>query len=1002
MNQPRSLVVLAALVASHTASAAVVNDRTGVDYPTLEEAVEASAPGDTLRLEAGEYLVGGITIQHDLAFVSAEGATIVGDGFLPLITLDSDDDPSISFDGVDFDLAGRQGLTGEGSLTVTNATIEGASGSFTSTRGSVTLIDVTASGLTKLVDGGSGVILVENCSLSDNTLPGRLIEADDADVSILNTTLDSSGGITIDFGSLVVRDSAFTNVATTRGAAAYVNGDLTVERSTFALGEGIAADGDGLVTVVESDFADLASPQGGCARLVGAAVDVSDSTFARCVARGGDLYTPEDTIDAPGHGGALFAQAAAVTLHDLLVHDSEALGSGGGIAVLGADAAELDSNRLFRNTAGGSGGGAFLDAAVDAASWRNDYCANTSTGRGDPEAGPDAPRVGGGGLAIQGRFGARAYNDVYRDNYANDKGGGLLAYTTGPAFPMPVGNVTLVDNVALTGAMLYNGLLDMDLSMSILLGSPPTTTGSLFIDHSTYDRDSFITPTIDIGDDVLFGIDDPGFVAYLPDDCEGSRMWLTPDAFAVDLFEVDRVSVFPDPDAGPLADAGFSGGPGAPEWLWADDDGDDSPWWLDCDDLLADRTPGGIEVCDGIDNDCDDLVDDDDPDARGDTELFPDLDGDGFGDLWALPTLRCDPDIEGVALSNDDCDDSNPDINPDAEEHCDRIDWNCDGLAEAGAVEAVSWFWDQDGDGYGMDTDEVVACEAPPDHAPQGGDCDDTRDDTFPGAPELCDRWDNDCDDEWDEPDAIDAIDWYRDADIDGWGDPDTAVRACEPPPGHTDQPGDCDDDDYTTYPGAPELCDAGDNDCDGEADEGLALFDWYPDADGDGFGTDGVAVEDCARPDGYADNTDDCDDTNDARFPGNPEVCDSLDNDCNDTIDDDAVDATEWFADADGDGFGDAEDRQLSCDPPSGFVDNADDCNDSDAATNPQGTDVPGNGVDEDCSGDDAVGSTDPTGGGGGGGGGGSGCGCSSPGPSSSLAWWLLPLTLILRRRAS
>ena len=125
----------------------------------------------------------------------------MGDGFLPLITLDSDDDPSISFDGVDFDLAGRQGLTGEGSLTVTNATIEGASGSFTSTRGSVTLIDVTASGLTKLVDGGSGVILVENCSLSDNTLPGRLIEADDADVSILNTTLDSSGGITVDFGS---------------------------------------------------------------------------------------------------------------------------------------------------------------------------------------------------------------------------------------------------------------------------------------------------------------------------------------------------------------------------------------------------------------------------------------------------------------------------------------------------------------------------------------------------------------------------------------------------------------------------------------------------------------------------------------------------------------------------------------------------------------------------------------------------------------------------------
>ena len=236
---------------------------------------------------------------------------------------------------------------------------------------------------------------------------------------------------------------------------------------------------------------------------------------------------------------------------------------------------------------------------------------------------------------------------------------------------------------------------------------------------------------------------------------------------------------------------------------------------------------------------------------------------------------------------------------------------------------------DADGDGFTADED-----------------CDDARADVFPEADERCDGVDNDCDGEIDGPDALDATDWYPDADADGYGDADGGARSCAAPAGWIADGTDCDDAEPTVWPGATELCDTLDNDCDGETDEGVTST-WYVDGDDDGFGD--APVEACSQPSGTAAVDGDCDDTTAAVFPGNPEVCDELDNDCDDQVDEDVT--TTFYADGDGDGFGDAAATSEACFVPEGYAETGDDCDDGDDAIHPDAAEVC-NGVDDDCDG--------------------------------------------------
>ena len=153
------------------------------------------------------------------------------------------------------------------------------------------------------------------------------------------------------------------------------------------------------------------------------------------------------------------------------------------------------------------------------------------------------------------------------------------------------------------------------------------------------------------------------------------------------------------------------------------------------------------------------------------------------------------------------------------------MDTDCDASDPSDTAETVI---DNDADGFGIDD----------------GDCDDDNPSVFPGASELCDGRDNNCDGDIDN-DPIDGVVAYLDRDADGHGDARFMVTECTAPSGYVEIGDDCNDTDATTHPDAGERCDGTDNDCDGTIDEDVTTT-WYLDADGDGFGTPDGSVEGC------------------------------------------------------------------------------------------------------------------------------------------------------------
>ena len=216
------------------------------------------------------------------------------------------------------------------------------------------------------------------------------------------------------------------------------------------------------------------------------------------------------------------------------------------------------------------------------------------------------------------------------------------------------------------------------------------------------------------------------------------------------------------------------------------------------------------------------------------TLFYADTDNDGFGDL-TNDSLSCSVPV-GFVANNTDCNDANAAINP-----------------------TTVWYMDMDGDLLGDLMSTFTGCTPPTGYVLNSDDCDDTN------------------------ASVTTPTTYYSDVDQDGFGDDATATDFCLPPPNMVAIGGDCNDNNNAIYPGAPEICDGFDNNCNGTNDEGLIFNTYYLDSDNDQYGA-GIGLVSCqAIPlPGYVLVDGDCDDMNPNVYPGATEILDNdLDENC-------------------------------------------------------------------------------------------------------------------------
>jgi len=310
---------------------------------------------------------------------------------------------------------------------------------------------------------------------------------------------------------------------------------------------------------------------------------------------------------------------------------------------------------------------------------------------------------------------------------------------------------------------------------------------------------------------------------------------------------------------------------------------------------------------------------------------YADVDADGFGN--PTDSVNSCQAVAGYVFNDNDCNDSNSQLNPDQAEICNGVDDDCDGNTDSDDQDVINvpvWYIDIDGDGYGDAADSVKSCVAPTNYVSNKLDCDDST--PLVGQP----------------------VSYFADADGDGYGNPVVDSLACSQPAGFVFDFSDCDDTNAGVNPGAQEVCNGLDDDCDNDMDDddetvtGQSV--WYADADGDGFGDLSTSQEACAQPGGYVINSTDCDDATATAYPGASESCNGVDDDCDGFSDEGLVFVT-YYLDIDGDSYGSGSGTSLCADPGAGYVILDGDCDDTNAAINPGASEVC-NGVDDNCDG--------------------------------------------------
>lgn len=746
-------------------------------------------------------------------------------------------------------------------------------------------------------------------------------------------------------GTLTIRDAVLDTAVSTGldgGAVQALSPDALVLENVVFLGTpGVAAARNGGGLWVNST--------------AGAVVELTDVTFdgVSALLDGGAIYSEGavvrctgcvfDSTSAATYGGAIYADGPLTVTSGRFCGSSAALGG----AVYGTDDSQL-RNVVFGANDGGSAGSAVY---AETGTWtlENDHFL-ANTGPSAVSAGFSATVVATNNLFLDSEDWALDIGPSPDVTYNWFEGSGV-----GNVQDVPALDPSNYEDAAYTGALLAGWTGDC-------------------VNDDVYPA-PVTSPLLDAGDPALS-----------------------------------------DPD-GSASDIGAYGGPSADPAYHLDGDGDGFGFLIDCDDAEAAVAPDQLEVCDLVDNDCDALVDDADPDVADQDDWYPDCDEDGQGDTNGHVTscrapliAACGPGTVWRSIGVDgpnaggDCDDLDVNVHVGADEVCGATDNDCDGIPSGvdSPVDGTTYYVDGDADNYGYLP--VLSCGAVPTYGQSvvGGDCNDASAAVHPTAADPClDGVDQDCN----GFDGVAQVEWWPDVDDDGAGDLfGVPVVACGPPDGYTADASDCDDTDPAVRPGAVEVCNLVDDDCDTNIDDVAEPTTWYEDADGDSYGDPRFPVtDDCPPGDGWTAVGGDCDDEDDQVRPNGVERCNDIDDDCDgaiDAVDDSVQDAVFLWVDFDGDGWGGCPDGLDSCSPErvcapdGGWADQPGDCNDKNPGQSPTIHEIPGNDIDEDCDGKAQVDATppDPD----------KGCNCAAS-PTTGRGWAaaLLAVALIRRRRS-